>query len=68
MRCAGEHGGRDQQGLAGQRQPDALQPDDDPQDHIAIGVQKLDEMVQREELHAAYKATRPRCNKVRNDG
>ena len=48
-----QHRGRDQQRLAWQRQPDALQPDDDTQHHIAIGVQKLDEMVQREELHAA---------------
>ena len=44
----------------GKRQSQALQPDDDTQHDIAIGVQKLDEMVQREELHSAVLGDRGR--------
>src|SRR5271165_2862496 len=63
-RCS-DHGGGDQHGLARDRQPDALEPYDDAQRHVAVNVEKLDEMLQGKKRHARYKATKPACSKVR---
>ncbi len=64
MRRAGQNSGGDQQDFAGQGQTNAFQRDDNADHHIAIGVQKFDEMMQREERHGRHKATGRACNKV----
>jgi hypothetical protein len=51
MRRAGYNGGAYQQALPGQRQPEALQADDDSQDSISIGVEQLDQIVERDRAH-----------------